>query len=178
MISNNLRRALSFAAACAAIVGGAATNSAARAAESEKDKELAAARDFFEQYKKLDQACDPKLTDLYAEDATIESDVERKGAPVQKAKYDRSKFCAQISKTFADPAMAKISKSTEYDGVEVKRELLDKNAINVVFHAHQGDTGMKVHWVLHRSKANPDQWQIHKEHSVTYRKSHGLKATD
>ena len=142
------------------------------AAAASKEADYESARQLFEEYKKRDQASDPKLVDLYAADATIESDVEREDAPTQKEKYDRAKFCALITKTFADPALSKKSAGTAYESPTMSRELLDKEAMKVEFSASQGDTAMKVNWVLHKSPEG--QWQIRKEHTVTYRKSHGL----
>jgi hypothetical protein len=151
------------------------TFDAALAKEAETTKEeadFASARSVFEQYKKLDQASDPKLVDLYAPEAKIESDVERKDTPTQKEKYDREKYCALITKTFADANLAKISAATVYDTPTMSREEWDKKAMKVDFHAYQGDTAMKVNWILHKTSSG--QWLIVKEHAVTYRKSIGL----
>jgi hypothetical protein len=141
------------------------------AGKKAEEAEFDSARQVFESYKKLDLASDPKLIDLYAPDAKIESDVERKDTPTQKEKYDREKYCALISKTFANPGLAKISATTVYDTPSISRELLDKDAVKVEFRAYQGDTAMKVNWILHKSESG--QWLIAKEHAVTYRKSVG-----
>jgi len=147
------------------------TKALAKKAAASEEADLVNARNVFEEYKKLDQANDPKLVDLYAAEAKIESDIERKNAPTQKEKYDREKFCALITKTFADPTLAKTSATTVYDSPSVSREVLDKEAIKVEFRAYQGDTAMKVSWLLHKMPTG--QWLIVKEHAATYRKSHG-----
>ena len=134
------------------------------------------ARKVFEQYKKLDLAGDAKLIDLYAADAKIESDVERKDTPLQKEHYDRAKYSALITKTFADPVLAKLSAATVYDSPTIKNAGVEKDALKVEFHAYQGDTAMKVHWLL-RKKAD-GQWLIEKEHAITYRKSLGRQGGD
>jgi ketosteroid isomerase-like protein len=134
-------------------------------------EDVAAARDLFERYQKLDKACDIKLTDFYAPDAEIESEVERKDQPKLKEKYDREKFCALIKKSFADPAMAKMSAETEYESPSIKREGLGKKAIEVEFRATHGDTAMKVTWLLHKMPTG--EWLIAREKALTYRKSIG-----
>jgi hypothetical protein len=137
----------------------------------QKEKAYAAALKVFEAYKLLDQSCDPKLVDLYAPEAEIESDVERKDTPTLKEKYDRAKYCALITKTFADPTMAKRSAATVYDTPTVRKESLSRETIKVEFHAYQGDTAMQVNWLLR--KQSDDRWLIVKEHALTYRKSVG-----
>jgi len=146
----------------------------ARASQSKgaKEADITAARTIFDEYKKRDLAGDASLVDLYATDARIESDIERKDTPTQKEHYDRAKYCAQITKTFADPALAKLSASTVYEAPNISRELLDKDMIKVEFLASHGDTAMKVHWLLR--KEQDGKWLIAREHTVTYRKSLGL----
>jgi hypothetical protein len=142
------------------------------AATPAEEEDFAAARHLFDEYKRLDQASDSRLVDFYAPEAKIESDVERKDAPTQKENYDREKFCKLITKTFADPNLAKANAATSLDTPTMSRERFDKKAVKVEFHAYQGDTAMKVNWILHKTSSG--QWLIVKEHAVTYRKSLGL----
>ena len=137
--------------------------------KSDIKAEIKGATELFDKYKKLDQACDPKLIDLYEDDATIDSDVERKGAPLQCEKYDRKKFADLIAKTFADPALKEISQKTTYDTPEFSHETGKELCVD--FHAYNGDSAIKVHWKLRKTAAG--DWHIFKEHTVTFRKSHG-----
>jgi len=137
--------------------------------DKEVAAEIAGAKKLFDTYKKLDNACDPKLIELYEEDATIDSDVERKGAPMHCEKYDRKKFAQQIEKTFSDPTLKEISKKTVYDKPEFSHETGKELCVD--FHAYNGDSAIKVHWKLRRVAGG--DWHIFKEHTVTFRKSHG-----
>jgi len=134
-------------------------------------EDIAAAEKLYEQYQKLDKACDPALADLYAPEAQIESEVERKDTPTQKEKYNREKFCALITKTFADPNLSKISATTEYDQALLKKKRRGKDTVEVEFHACQGDTAMNVKWLVRKMPSG--KWQIVKENALTYRKSMG-----
>jgi hypothetical protein len=139
--------------------------------KEEKAEDIAAAEKLYEQYQKLDKACDPALVDLYAPEAQIESEIERKDTPTLKEKYNREKFCSLITKTFADPVMSKISASTEYDAALLKKTRRGKDTVEVEFHACQGDTAMNVKWLVRKMPSG--NWQIVKENSLTYRKSVG-----
>jgi len=144
-------------------------NAVATQSKADIKAEIKGATELFDKYKKLDNDCDPKLIELYEEDATIDSDVERKGAPLQCEKYDRKKFGQLIEKTFSDPALKEMSKKTTYDKPEFSHETGKELCVD--FHAYNGDSAIKVHWKLRKTAAG--DWHIFKEHTVTFRKSHG-----
>ncbi len=128
----------------------------------------AAALEFLKNYEKQDKAGSAKLIDLYADDASIESDIERKNSPTFTQKYTKDEFSNLISKSFADPLQAKLIAETKYSDAAFEEGHLKFRAIS-------GDSAMVVDWLL-RKDAN-GKLKIAREHSVTYRLSLGQAKT-
>jgi hypothetical protein len=143
----------------------AASYAIEQAAGQEQTETIAAGKDFFKHYVELDKTCDPKLVDLYSDDARISSGFNLHTNEPRYLRYSKREFSAMIAKTFADPIAAKISKDTEYGTPTVA---LNDNVLHVRFRAFQAQIGMLMDWSLR--KETDGQWRIYKEFASIFRR--------
>ena len=135
-------------------------------AESESSTQItsAAALEFLKNYEKQDKTGNAKLIDMYADDASIESDIERKDSPTFTQKYSKAAFANLINKSFANPLQAKLIAETKYSDAAYEDGHLK-------FQATSGDSAMRIDWLLRKDADG--KLKIAREHSVTFRISLG-----
>lgn len=176
-----------------------------RVPHAEKKADIAAAKEFFDRYQKLDLANDPTLADMYADNASIDAGTERLSGGVIWQHLTKKQLAEEINRTFKDEHLSALNKGTTYSHPHIKETVMpaenkaisaenkepisaknepisaknrksENKAISVEFHGHRPHTGIKYTWLL-QPDTNGDL-KIVEEKSMTYSKLFKLPGQD